>query len=280
MEGLKSLQLLTHADELDGHAGHCLDRQSRTAAGIAVQLGHDHAVQTQTLIEGLSHVHGLLTGHGIYYQQDLMGLHIALDIPQLLHELFINLQAACRIDDDDIIGMALGIRQSLFGDSHGICALGHGENRQPQLLTHHLQLLDSSRAVDICCHQQGTLALFLQGQAQLAGRSGLAGALQTHHHDDSRRIGAHVDAALGAAHEVGKFLINNLHHYLGRGEGLQDILAHRPLLHGLDEVLDHLEVHIGLKECHAHFTHGFIDIVLRQLAMAPQLLESLLQAVR
>ena len=50
------------------------DGEGRAAAGVAVELGEDHAVDAQLLIEGLGHVDRVLAGHGVHHQEDLLGL--------------------------------------------------------------------------------------------------------------------------------------------------------------------------------------------------------------
>ena len=51
-------------------------------------------------------------------------------------------------------------------------------DRHVHLLTHHLQLLDGGRAVDVARGQQGLFARLLQVVGQLGGHGGLACALQ------------------------------------------------------------------------------------------------------
>ena len=109
MEWLERLQFLAHTDEFYGNIRDCFDGKRRTTAGIAVQLGHDDTVKSKTVIKGLRHIDRFLTGHRIDNEQNFMRLNFSLDIAKLLHEGFIYLQAACRIDDNDIIGMALRI---------------------------------------------------------------------------------------------------------------------------------------------------------------------------
>ena len=65
-------ELLARAAELDGLARHRADGQRRAAAGVAVQLGQDHAVDVQLLVKGLGDVDRVLTGHGVNHQQDFL----------------------------------------------------------------------------------------------------------------------------------------------------------------------------------------------------------------
>ena len=69
VEALELVELLTGRGVHDRLAGDRLDRQRRAAAGIAVELAHDHAVEVDGLAELLGDVHGVLTGHRIDDEQ-------------------------------------------------------------------------------------------------------------------------------------------------------------------------------------------------------------------
>ncbi len=61
---------------------------------------------------------------------------------------------------------------------------------------------------------------------------------------------------------------------LGRRQALGDFLADRLLGDLGDEILDDLEVDVGLEQRKAHLLHALADIVLGQLAFATQLLKT------
>ena len=111
MERLQRLQLFAHAHELNRAAGHCLDRQCRTTAGVTIHLSQNQTSQLQIFVEAFRHVHGILTGHSIYNQQNFVRLYLTLDVLQLLHQFLIDVQAACGINDHHIIGVGKGIIQ-------------------------------------------------------------------------------------------------------------------------------------------------------------------------
>ena len=48
------------------------DGERRAAPGVAVQLGEHDAVDAQGLVEGGGGVDGVLAGHGVHDQQDLV----------------------------------------------------------------------------------------------------------------------------------------------------------------------------------------------------------------
>ena len=87
---------------LMGFLNHGPDRKRRAASGVAVHLGQDHAADVQILVEFLRHIDRVLAGHGVGHEQDLAGLHGALDLLELVHELLIDMQAAGRIQDDHV----------------------------------------------------------------------------------------------------------------------------------------------------------------------------------
>ena len=67
----KSLELLAGGDEHDRLAGDRLDRQRGAAAGVAVELGQDHAVEVRGLVELLGDVDRVLAGHRVDDEQDV-----------------------------------------------------------------------------------------------------------------------------------------------------------------------------------------------------------------
>ena len=68
VELFEFVQLFAHTHILNGLTGDCQHGQCRTAAGVGVQLGHQHAVNAQCIIKCLCHVDGILTCHGIDHQ--------------------------------------------------------------------------------------------------------------------------------------------------------------------------------------------------------------------
>ena len=79
IERLELVELLTLADKLDRHAGDPPHRQCRPAAGIAVELGQDHAVELERLVERLGRGDRVLPGHGVADEKDLVRLDLLLD---------------------------------------------------------------------------------------------------------------------------------------------------------------------------------------------------------
>ena len=160
VERLQILELLARALEVDRHAGDGQHRECRTAAGVAVGLGQDDAADADLFIKGLGHVDGFLTGHGIHNQQGLIHLNSLLDAHQLVHQLVVDLQTACGINDNDIIAVVFGVLNCLLGNLFRLFG-AHLIDGNACLLAYNAQLVNCCGAVDITGYQQWFLALLL-----------------------------------------------------------------------------------------------------------------------
>ena len=57
--------------------------------------------------ELLGDLHGVLAGHRVDDQQDGIGPDRLLDVGELLHQLRVDVQAAARVDDQDVLALGL-----------------------------------------------------------------------------------------------------------------------------------------------------------------------------
>ena len=73
--------------------------------------------------------------------------------------------------------------------------------------------------------------------------------------------------------------MHDLHDLLPGGEALQDVLAGRALPHLGDEVLDDLEVDVGLEQREPDLAHRLRDRLLVEAALAAQVAEGVLELV-
>ena len=97
-----------------------LTRERGAAAGVAVELGEDHAVELRDLGELLGDVDGVLAGHGVDDEQHDVRLDALLDVRELLHERLVDVQAAGGVDDQDVLAVALGLVERPAGDVDGV----------------------------------------------------------------------------------------------------------------------------------------------------------------
>ena len=108
---------------------------------------------------------------------------------------------------------------------------------------------------------------------ELRGRRGLARALQADERDDGR-IAGEAERPVARAEERDELLVDDLDDLLAGGEALQDLRADRPLADAGDEVLDDLEVDVGLEQRKPDLAHRGVDVGLADAAAAGQVGES------
>ena len=93
-EGLEGVRLFAGAEELDGRAGDVADGEGCAAAGVAVHLGEDGSGDGEEIVEGLRGVDGVLAGHGVGDEQDLGGAQDRLELGELRHQVFVDVEAS------------------------------------------------------------------------------------------------------------------------------------------------------------------------------------------
>jgi hypothetical protein len=283
VEGVEVGQLLPGGGELDRPPGDRPDGQGGAAPGVAVELGQDEPGDVHALLERLGRGHRVLAGHGVDHQQHLGGLDGVADGGRLGHHLGVDGQPAGGVDDHHVAPGPLGLLAGAKGDRHrvGVGAARVGrEHRDPGLLAQHLELLDGGRALQVAGDQQRLAALAGQPAGQLGRGGGLARALEAGHEQDGGRPRRPLEGHVALAQGDDQLLVDDLHHLLGRGEALGDLLPHRPLADPGDEVLHHLEVDVGLEQGQADLAQGGVDLGLGQAPVAAQAGEGVLEAVR
>ena len=187
VEFLQVLDALAHADPVDGQAQVVGDVDSDASLGRAVELGHDHAVEVEGIVELLCLCKAVLAGgrvdhedhgHGQVLPRALAG-H-ADDLLQLTHELGRGVQAAGGVDKGETGALALRRVEHVVADASRVAAALPGHDAHARALAPDLQLLDGGRAEGVGAADQAGHACFLGGPGDLAHRGRLARAVDAH----------------------------------------------------------------------------------------------------
>ena len=135
--------------------------KSRTASGVTVKLCKYYSGDIKLCIESLGYIYGILTCHGIHYQDDVINIYIVLNLNKLVHHIFIYMQTSCSINEYNIVAILFGILYGLFCNLYRLMIRSHLKDRHIHLLTVSFQLLYSGRPVDITTYKKWRIAFFL-----------------------------------------------------------------------------------------------------------------------
>src|SRR2546429_7763590 len=114
MERLERVILLADTDELDGLTCDLTDRQRSPTASVAVHLCQHDSGQRKLFVKFIGRADGVLSGHGVGHEQDLLRVHEPLKGLHLLHELIVYMQATGGVDDEHIRSSIDGFAAGLF----------------------------------------------------------------------------------------------------------------------------------------------------------------------
>ena len=187
MKRFQILQFFAGTGKFDRFSCDGTDGKRRTAAGIAVELGEDHTGNPEGIVKRFGGVDGVLTGHGINDQQDLVGRDLFFYVAQFIHQRLVDMQTAGGVDNDDVVAVILGVCNCFARRDHRFFGAIF-KKRRACLSADDTQLLDCGRTVNIARDQHRAVTLPLEHCRKLAGMGGFARALQTAEHDDRRRL--------------------------------------------------------------------------------------------
>ncbi|MNM78701.1 hypothetical protein D3C81_906120 [compost metagenome] len=273
VERFQAVEFFRNTGKLDRFARDVAHGQGRTAARVTVELGQHDARQRQRIIEGLGRVDGVLAQHGVDDEQGFDRFHGAVDGGDFAHHLFVDTQAARRIDDQHVVVMLFRPVQRGKGDIDRLVGAGGREEVGAHLGGDRLQLGDRGGTVDVGRDGQHFLLLFfLQVLRQLADGGGFTHTLQTGHQDDGGRLLGKADLRRFrpqvGAHQGGQLALHHAHQGLARRQRGNDILAHGFFFDFGDEFAHGGQGDVGLEQRQAHFAQHVGGVRFGQARLA------------
>ena len=113
----------------------------------------------------------------------------------------------------------------------------------------------------------------LEPVRQLARRGGLAGTLQPGHEHNRGRLRGKLHARRVLAENLDEFVAHNLDDLLARGKRGQYVLADSLDPNLVNELLDHLEIDVGLEQRQPDLAQRLVNVLLGQPGLAAKALE-------
>lgn len=187
--------LLARTDEADRDLKLVGDGEDDAALGCAIELRETEGRDGNDLGKGFSLDHGVLTGCGIQDEHDFVrafrhfAFDDAIDLPELLHEVELRMEAAGGVDQEHVGVAALGGRERVEDDGAGVGALLVGDDIGADDVAPRLELLDGRGTECVSGGDHHLLALFAIGLRELGDARRLAGAVDANDEDD---VGASV----------------------------------------------------------------------------------------
>ena len=261
MEDLELVELLADRGELDRLASHGADREGCAAARVTVELRQDHAVEGDPLLEGGRHVTASWPVIESRTSRTFVRLRLGADPWELVHQRVVDLQPAGGIDDDDVATLRASLLDPDASRLYRVLALGarDGDLELPAEL---LELRHGRGPLKVGGDEKRRAAVLAQHQRELAGCRRLPRALEADEQDHRRRPPGEREPRVAAAHDPRQLLVDDLHDLLAGREALRHLLAERALLDRCDEVLDDVEVDVGLEQRETDLAHRLGDRLL------------------
>ena len=229
-------------------------------------------------MERLGDVDRLLAGHGIDDQQCLGGLHRGRKIRDLFHQRRVDGQAAGGVEDDRVADLLSSGIEAAPGDGQDVRSGRGAIDGDVERFAERLELVGRGRPIRVGGHEQRSASLFVEMPSELRGGGGLTRALQTDEHDN-RRVSGQPEGSIAGRKQRDQLLVDDLHDLLAGRQALEDLGPHGSFTDPGDEVLDDLEVDVGLEQSQPHLSHGRIDVGGANPAVARKGAEGLAQPI-
>ncbi|MNS84586.1 hypothetical protein D3C72_1184190 [compost metagenome] len=152
-------------------------------------------------MKALRNIDSILPCHRVDNQQHFIRLGDFMNLTKLFHQLLVHVQTACRINNQIIVAVILGMLKRLTGNLNRINTITKCKHRNPNLLTEHLKLFDRGRSVNVPCYKQRPVILLQKKLGQLGGGGRLTRTLETRHHNYGWRLITLSQLRLAAAHK-------------------------------------------------------------------------------
>ena len=192
MKRLKRVILFADADEFDRLTSDLPDRQRRATACVTVHLRKHHSSEREFFVELVRRADGVLPGHRVSDEQNLLRTKQPLQRLHLVHELVVDMETAGGVHNQNIGSGVDGFTSRLFGEALDCCCVRFSDFAFVQIsfnrLRYNFELLTCSGPIDVNRNQQRSMPAVLQPTGQLARSCGLAGPLKASHKHDRRRL--------------------------------------------------------------------------------------------
>ena len=266
---------------LTGNAGDGPDREGGAAARVAIDLGQDEAGHRHRGDERLRDRDGLLAGHRVDDEQRLDRLHRRVDGGDLGHQRLVDASAGRRCRGSPRRGPGAWRPRRPGGRCPTTGSRGRPDRPGCRAACR------ASASWSAAAGRYGSAATSSGRRPELDDVPGELGACDVVLPEPWRPTIAttaglpdQVEGPVARRQQVDQLVVDDLDDLLAGGQALEDLLADRPLADPRDEVLDDLEVDVGLEQRQPDLAHRGVDVGLADPAAAGQRAEGRCAAAR
>ncbi len=274
---LEVLEALAAADERNRHPDDRHHGEGCAAPRVAVELRQHDAGDADPPIEFTGALDGVLPGHRVGDVQQVRRLHGVLDRVQFLHQLLVDVEPACGVDDHRIEALGLGLGERAPGSCDRLHRFRR-EHAHVGLLAEHGELFDRGGTPHVGRHHERMASLTREPSAQFGGGRRLARALEAEQPAAARGWRMLLQAAFGVAEEREQLVADDPDDLLPRSETAEHGLIHRAVADAVDECLDDFEIDVGLEQREPDLVERRFHLLGREAHLAPQRCEDFLDA--
>ena len=222
----------------------------------------------------------ILTGHGVNHKQGFNRVNRRMDLFDLVHHRFVNVQTTSGIHQQHVVEFQFGFFQRRVNDIYRLLTNIRREEINAHLLCQRLKLFDCRRAINVGRnHQHFLLVLLAQELTEFTNAGCFTGTLQARHQHDRRRLRRQVQGLVLFAHRRNQFVTDDFDELLPRRQALINFMTNRFLFYAIDKLTHYRQSDIRLQQRHAHFAQRIFYVVFSEASTATDIAQRARQTI-
>ena len=259
VEVFERVERFADPDEFDWNAGNRLNGKRRAAASVAVELRQNNAVEFERVVKRLGAVDRVLPGHRVDDEVNLVGLDFALDLVQLRHQLFVDVQAPGGVEDNDVDALVLRLFQRATANVDRVFRFAVDEDRNAELTAQHFQLIDSGGTLQVGGDEHRFATGGQEAFPQFAATRRFTRPLQPAKHNRRERL-LFRKRMVDRAHQRDQLVVDDLQNLLRRVQRAGNFEPENLFLNGIDELARRFDVRVRFEQRLADEVHPLANI--------------------
>ena len=214
----------------------------------------------------------VLADHGVGDKKHFAGLQLFFQIPELVHQIIIDVQSARGVHQDDVAGGKFCFLDCATNNFQRFVRACAGPNIGVNRFCNLRELFAGGGTIHVSRNNDWPVAVLCQPFCEFAGGGGFTGTLQTNNYPDRWR--ARSKKRLGVFAEKSGELIANEFDDLLVGRKLQhNFAAERFAANAGEQFVNDRESDVAFEQGFANFSESRVKVLFGELALAAKIFE-------